>query len=135
MANKRLLTLREEQAYRLVHQDFEGLSKAVAAKKMNIGIGQVRRLLASVRKKAPQLFPILTPLQAKIVKYCEAHPALSYKECAEFLKMSSKNFYSIISRLKRRGKINWNIYGSERNVIKHIASYETFMDDKIVEKF
>jgi predicted DNA-binding protein (UPF0251 family) len=53
---KRKITIRQEQAYRLTSEDFQGLSVQEAATRMNITPIGVYKLLQMVRKKAPQLF-------------------------------------------------------------------------------
>lgn len=55
----------QETAYRLCHQDFQGLSTAQAALYMDITPRRVQQLLAALEKKAPQLFPVLTKIQAR----------------------------------------------------------------------
>ena len=56
MTAKRIISQREEQAYRLTSEDFQGLSVQEAATRMNITPTGVYKLLQKVRKKAPQLF-------------------------------------------------------------------------------
>ncbi len=56
MTGVRLITDREEQAYRLCSPDFYGLSGENAAVLMHCHINTIYRLLQRVKKKAPQLF-------------------------------------------------------------------------------
>lgn len=58
MQTDRLLTKQEEQAFRLTHKDFLGLPTWDAASEMGISERRVQQLLASVKKKAPQLFAV-----------------------------------------------------------------------------
>jgi len=55
---KRLITEKEERAYRLFHPDFEGLNTQKIAKRMGVSCRRVQQLLASVEEKAPQLFSV-----------------------------------------------------------------------------
>ena len=55
----------ETRAYRLCHHSFDGLPICKAADIMGVSIRKVERLLVRLEQKAPQLFPILTPLQAR----------------------------------------------------------------------
>lgn len=64
---KRNLTTNEEQAIRLVHHEFGGKSIKEAAVCMGRSIRAVQRLLCSAKKKAPQMFPILTPRHRAIL--------------------------------------------------------------------
>lgn len=63
---KRHITKRQEQAFRLVHPSFGGLSHKQAAAKMGITVDAVYKLLQQIRKTAPQLFPILSAKHAEI---------------------------------------------------------------------
>lgn len=56
---------KEQEVYRLCHQDFAGKSTREAALIMGITQRRVQQLLASLKKKSPQLFPILTLIQAR----------------------------------------------------------------------
>ena len=58
MQTDRLLTQAEEWAFRLTHKDFLGLPIPEAAHEMGISKRRVQQLLASVKKKAPQLFAV-----------------------------------------------------------------------------
>ena len=64
---KRHLTTNEEQAIRFCHHEFDGLSVEDAAKKMSIKVRAMQRLLCNAKKKAPQMFPILTPRRRAII--------------------------------------------------------------------
>lgn len=67
MELKRAITHKEEQAYRMCHHDFGGLSIKEAAKKMGVKVRGVQRLLCNLKKKSPRLFPILTPRRRAII--------------------------------------------------------------------
>lgn len=68
MSEGRVITEQEERAIRLVHHDFDGYPIDDAARIMRITPKEVKALLKSVERKAPQLFPILTPRQQAILK-------------------------------------------------------------------
>ena len=56
MTSVRLITEREERAYRLCSPDFHGLTYANAALLMHCHLNTIFRLLQRLKKKAPQLF-------------------------------------------------------------------------------
>lgn len=62
---KNAITKNEVKAYRLCHHSFDGMLTRDAAAVMGVTPRRVEQLLASLKEKAPQLFPILTPLQAR----------------------------------------------------------------------
>jgi hypothetical protein len=53
---RRVITKREEQAYRLCHPDFGHCPLPKVAAIMGVSEREIQRLLASVKRKAPQLF-------------------------------------------------------------------------------
>ena len=61
---KRKVTMQEEQVFRLRHHDFGGKTTVEVAKIMSITPRRIQQVLASLKEKAPQLFPILTKRQA-----------------------------------------------------------------------
>lgn len=124
--SKQLLTKREEEAYRLVHQDFYGLSRQDAADKMKIGISALNRLLRNVQVKAPQLSPILTKQQYE-VQVLITEKGLTHSQVAERLGIKTRIVDSIVQQLKKKG-----VYLERPKRIQH---YEPFMDKEIVRKF
>lgn len=68
MSEDRVITEQEEQALRLVHHDFDGYPIDDVARVMGITPKKVKALLKSVERKAPQLFPILTPRQRTVLQ-------------------------------------------------------------------
>jgi len=70
---KRNLTINEEKAIRLVHHEFGGKGIKEAAACMGRSIRAVQRLLNSANKKAPQIFPILTPQHRAILSMYDQH--------------------------------------------------------------
>lgn len=63
---KNAITNSEVLAYRLCHHSFDGLSVTLAAEIMRVTSRRVEQLLVNLEVKAPQLFPILTVIQARI---------------------------------------------------------------------
>lgn len=70
---ERIITEQEECAIRLCHHEHDGYPVDDAARVMGITPAKVKALLRSVKRKAPQLFPILTPRQRVILD--------SYSQC------------------------------------------------------
>lgn len=68
MSEERVITKQEERALRLCHHDFNGYPITDVARIMSITPKKVKALLKSVERKAPQLFPILTPRQRTILR-------------------------------------------------------------------
>ena len=69
---EKIISKKEERAYRLCHHSFDGLSVSDAADVMRLTPRRVQQLLISLEKKAPQLFPILTLTQARDYHlYCD----------------------------------------------------------------
>lgn len=66
--DERIITEREEEAIRLCHHDHGGYCADDAARIMGITPKEVKALLRLVKRKAPQLFPMLTPRQQTILR-------------------------------------------------------------------
>lgn len=60
-----MLNHQEVKVYRLCHHSFDGLTAAAAATVMDLSPRHIGRILEGIEKKAPQLFPTLTKLQAR----------------------------------------------------------------------
>lgn len=67
----RIITKQEELAFRLTHKDFSGFTTKGAAKVMGLSVRRVNQLVASARKKCPQLFEEVSDNRelVKIVRY------------------------------------------------------------------
>ena len=126
---QRKITIQEEQVYRLRHHKFGRLSTQETAKRMKISTRQVRRLLKSLRKKAPQLFPILTHRQY-IIYWLYTDMGLSQYQIADYLNTTHFNIYYILKRLKKKGM---TFYKSHKT--RDIITYEERMDNQIIYKF
>ena len=80
---KRHITKEQEDAFRLRHHDFEGLTEEQAADELCISVRAVRGRLTRMRKVAPQLFPILSRENAKIWRLWNdlGHTCAEIAEC------------------------------------------------------
>ena len=123
------VTKLEEQAYRLCHHKFDGLTMSEAATRMGLRIHIVRRLLKSMERKAPQLFPILTQRQYKIYRwYVES--GLSQKLIAIALGTTQSSIAATIKRMKDK-----KVTGLDIDGIGDVVQYDSSMDVHIRRKF
>jgi len=127
MTEKRKITKRQEQALRLVHHDFIGLSRTEAAKKMNIGISALNKLLAAVKKVLPQFFPLLSKIEMKCY-HLYAAEGWSVSEIANHLGKSQTTIYESLVRARSKGMFFSDVKG-------RVLSYEPSMDNDIKEQF
>lgn len=122
----RNITPKQERAYRLCHHNFEGLKTSEAAKRMGISQRQVQQLLQEAKRKAPQLFPILTERQRQVQDYaCEN--GFSFEQIAELLGVSEFIIAGIVRTLRKKG-----VYLEKR---KPTVQYQNWMDNQKIEKF
>jgi DNA-binding CsgD family transcriptional regulator len=121
---KRLLTPKEVKAYTLCHQNFEGLSIRQAAMRMGISVNSVQDLLKDAEAKAPQLFPILDPMERAVLKLIDEHRTI--EEIAAGLGVSRKVVCRIRSSLSLKGQL-----------LKpgKTVPYSTGMDSRVAQKF
>ena len=118
----------EETAYRFQHHNFGGLTTQETAKKMKISPRKVRQLLQSLKRKAPQLFPILTHRQHLIYELY-MNIGLSTYKIAAYLNTPQSNIWNILNRLKKKGMF------LSKSFKPIIVSYEKEMDEFIIHKF
>lgn len=125
--DKRLITDKQEQALRLVHQDFDNLPPEEAAERMGISQSALNGLLARVEKVLPQYFPILTKLEAQIYHFYmnEGQPV---DEIAEHFELTPNSIYKALQRARDKGVFFAETKG-------RILSYEPSMDDSVKERF
>lgn len=121
------VTKREQEAYRLRHQDFKGLSVLKAAKRMGVSRQRVCQLLASLKKKEPQLFPILTQIQAKDY-HLYVDQGWSMTEIAENTNRSVSAVSGSIAAAVEKGAPK----PTKKN---RMSRYKPDMDGQIREKF
>lgn len=120
------LTAKQEQAYRLVSGDHEGLSTADAAKRMKITPQAVNRLLKRAKATHPELFPLLTKQEADVKALFVA--GWSYEDLADKLQISPNRVSQIIREInEKQGTV------CSKPVV--VLRYETWMDGQIRRKF
>ncbi|MCK5611624.1 helix-turn-helix domain-containing protein [Candidatus Pacearchaeota archaeon] len=124
---KRLITEKQEQALRLCHQDFDGLSPEEAAKRMNISPSAINRLLTKVKEIMPQYFSILTKLEAERYHLYMAK-GWSVDEIAEHFGLTPNSIYKALQRARDKG-----MYFTEAK--SRILSYNESMDASIKQQF
>lgn len=120
---KRILTTNEEQAIRLVHHDHGGESIENAATHMGRSVRAVKRLLVNAKKKAPQIFPILTPRHRAILTMYDQHISQEAMACG--LDISIVTLQAEITFL-RKHKFLWD---------RKPDQYRSWMDHQVKEKF
>lgn len=125
----RTVTKLEEQAYRLCHHDFDGLTVAEAAIRMELREHIVRRLLKSLKRKAPQLFPILSKRQFLIYKL-RTEKGHTQQEIAGILRTTQSNVQEALDRMEKQGMPGLNVEG-----LGDTVSYDGSMDKFIKQKF
>ena len=121
------VTKREQQAYKLCHQDFKGLSVLKAAKRMGITRQRICQLLANLKKKEPQLFPILTQIQAKDY-HLYVDQGWSMAEIAENTDRSVSTVSESIAAAVEKGMA----LPTKKN---RMLRYKPDMDGQVQEKF
>lgn len=121
---KRNLTKAEEKVIRLNHHDFKGLTINETARILQVQPAHVRDLLRSVKQKAPQLFPILTPRQVAVLRGYENKA--SQEVIAAGLGVAVKSVKRIVTFLRKHKFLV--------NKPKVIA-YTPLQDGQIVQKF
>lgn len=122
----RIITEKEEQAYRLVSGDFKGLSVVQAAVQMGISKSRVHQLLKSTEKKAPQLFPLLTKREAEVLHLLERQ--VDDGDVQDVLDLTPVQFKEVIRSLRIKGRLHKSCH------VPTVA-YQSYMDNQIVRKF
>ena len=125
--SKRLITSRQEQILCLVHHDFGGLTQAEAAKKLGISQQVVSDILKRIEKILPQMFPILTKIEAERY-HLYVVEGWSVNEIAEHFDLPSRSIYYALRRAQDKG-----MYFTEAK--GRILSYDESMDGHIKQKF
>jgi DNA-directed RNA polymerase specialized sigma24 family protein len=127
MSNDRIISEKQERAYRLCAGEFEGLATSEAAKLMGISVRAVQRLLERMEAAAPQLFPLLTKQEAQVLKYIEVD-GLSQIDIADQMELSEPRVSQIVHSLIVKGKLRGPKQG-------RALSYDPGMDGHVREKF
>ena len=123
---ERLISERQEQALRLCHHDFSGLTQTETAKKMGISQPAVSELLAAVEKVLPQYFPILTKLEVECYHYYME--GWLVVEIAQSMNKSLWVIYNALQRVRAKGKHFSESKGK-------MLSYDPSMDINVTEQF
>ena len=120
---KRILSKFEEHIIRLCHHDFGGLSIGDTAAKIDITVPKLRGKLRQIKRKCPQLFPILTPQCQAILMMYDKH--MSRISIAAALGISEKSLIKKITFL-REHKFLWD---------RKVDQYSPSMDSHVKIKF
>ena len=125
---KNKITTLEVRVYRLCHHDFQGLPVCQAANSLGLSIRKVERLLASLKTKAPQLFPILTADQACAYSLY-ADEGRSIREIAKHVGRDERRVGESIKEAIKAGMPD---VGHDHS---KMLRYNSSMDNQIREKF
>ena len=97
----RVISKKMEEIYRLRHHDFKGLSGEETARRTGMTQDTIRRLMWRMCKMAPQLFPILTPAQAR-AWHLWHHEGMSHSMIAEVMGISTNAAQKRVAKAKVR---------------------------------
>lgn len=86
-------------------------------------------MLKSLKRKAPQLFPILSKRQFQIYRMVTEH-GLTQVAIAATLGISQSTVHDILNKMKEQGMPGLNVKG-----LGDIVSYDNSMDVHIKQKF
>ena len=127
---KRLITKRQEQALRLCHYDFEGLSQEKAAEQMGISQSAVNKLLAAVKKKLPQYFPTIRIFTKQEAEYYHFYmvEGWSVDEIAEHFEVTPNSIYKSLQRVRDKGMFFTEAKG-------RVLQYDSSMDASVKQQF
>jgi len=123
---ERQWTEQEERIFRMVHHDFDGLTIREASDKLGLSTRRIQYILKGIKKKAPQLFPILTKRENTIATML-LEKGLSIEQIAIASGKTENHIKVIIHRMKEKGFVIPNIKEPVRYTPEH--------DNKIKEKF
>ena len=126
MSRERVVTQQQEDVYRLVSGDFEGLTSSEAAKKLGISERAVQYLLERMEKRCPDLFPIITRQEREVLTALEC--GHSQAEIAETLDLTTGRISQIVASLVKKKR--WDNAPAPR-----VVSYHGGMDSHVERKF
>lgn len=124
--SKRTITKTEEQIYRMCHQDFGAMTTKTAAEELGVSQGHIQRTLRNLKKKAPQLFPILTERQVCIYKLISIY-GCTHREVAIGSGISESTVDSIVATMRAKGVY----FNSPHKTVQ----YKKYMDRVIERRF
>ncbi len=119
------LSDQEQEAIRLCHHDFVGLSRKHAADIMFISEQRLSNILRSAKKKAPQMFPILTQDQNRVYQGI-MESGYDRQALALHPEWSIKKVDAIIAQLRKKGV---------SLTVPKTVRYEPHMDGQVKRKF
>lgn len=120
------LSEQEAQAIKLVHHDFGGISRRMAAEAMDISEQRLSSILRSAKKKAPQMFPILTENQ-NIVYMRIVEDGWDRRKIADYYPYwCVRTVDAIIAQLRKKGV---------SLTVPKTVRYEPHMDNQVRKKF
>jgi len=129
----KMFSKKMEQVYRCRHHDFDGLSEEETAHKLGMKPAAVRSLLWRVFKVAPQLFPILTPGQAR-AWHLFYHEGMSHNLIAGAMNITKNASEKLVKKAKK--KLDYHKVLSQRMIVmspKRLASLK--VGNEIVKIF
>jgi len=124
---KHSITEKQEQIFRACHHNFDGLTQAEAAKKLDVPQQVISDVLKRIEKIMPQMFPILTKIEAERY-HLYAVEGWSVDEIAEHLNLPTRSIYYALQRARDKG-----MYFTEAK--GRVLSYDSSMDADIKHKF
>lgn len=124
---KRLITKRQEQILRACHQDFDGLTQIEAAEKLGISQSVISDALKRIEEVMPQMFPILTRLEAERYHLFMIE-GWNVEDIAEHFGATSDSIYKALKRAKDKG-----MYFTDAK--NRILSYSPDMDIHVRKTF
>ena len=124
---KRFITERQEQILRACHQDFDGLTQVEATQRLNVSQSVISSALKRIKKIMPQMFPILSKLEARTYHLFMAE-GWPVNEIAEHLDQSINAIYKTLQRAKDKG-----MYFTDTK--SRILSYDPNMDAYVRKTF
>jgi len=123
----RKITQKQEEALRLCHHDFAGLTQTEAAEKMGISQPTLSKLLAAAGKVLPEFFPILTKLEATCYHNYIVE-GWSVADIAEVVGKQESAVYDALKRARAKGQF---FPEAKRRVLQ----YNPDMDNNVKQKF
>ena len=120
---KRNLSHLEEVIIKWHHHDFVGLGLGETARLVSLTVSELKQKLKQIEKKAPTLFPILTPQHRAILLMYDKH--MSRASIAVALGVTEQKLHKEIAFL-RKHKFLWN---------RKVNQYDPLMDGSVKERF
>lgn len=122
-----MLTKKEVKIYRLCHHSFAGHTTVEAAGILGKSPRRIEQILAGIMAKAPQLFPILTKLQARDY-HLFMDEGWTMQEIADDTGRSQSTVNDSIQAAVAKGM-------SPKGKRKRVLRYQPWMDNEIKEVY